>query len=192
MEVEGRYAGLSLRFCEVLDLAQPMRQRRGLPATTLGRLRPADVFEAVLHPSTPIDWTAKGQAGCNTPALTSPVKASLTDSLQLATVMEFGRLSRKLSQRPMACTYRLLGRSSLNKCCEEYGVSQDETLHRALADARAAARLVSILYADDPVVIRSHRIVAAPGFVPRELNLHAALPPVVHVDERTSRFRDCS
>ncbi|MFM8250321.1 MAG: exonuclease domain-containing protein [Planctomycetota bacterium] len=59
---------------------------------------------------------------------------------------------------PLLCTCNLLGRNNLRACCEEFGVAVDGMPHRALNDARATARLVSSLCAEDRQLLQRFQI----------------------------------
>ncbi|MFO7287845.1 MAG: exonuclease domain-containing protein [Gammaproteobacteria bacterium] len=65
---------------------------------------------------------------------------------------EFERLPAPFPDVPLFCTCRQLGRQNLAACCEELGiVMEDEgSYHSALFDARATARIVARLLAEDP------------------------------------------
>ena len=73
-------------------------------------------------------------------------------------VKEYERIGVKIPEIPLLCTCRLFGRNSLEACCDELGITFDGTPHRALIDARATARLVSHLYAEDSTLLEKHRI----------------------------------
>jgi DNA polymerase III subunit epsilon len=68
-------------------------------------------------------------------------------------VTEYRRIGVTIPEFPLLCTCNLLGRSSLAACCEEFGISIEGELHRALTDARATARLLSVMYKDNPSLI---------------------------------------
>jgi DNA polymerase III subunit epsilon len=84
-------------------------------------------------------------------------------------IKEYGRLGVRLPAIPLLCTCRLFGRPTLRACCEELGISFDGMPHRALSDARATARVVSILCANDPTIVDAYRVreVAWPSLPPR-------------------------
>jgi DNA polymerase-3 subunit epsilon len=73
-------------------------------------------------------------------------------------VQEYERVGVALPQIPLLCTCRLFGRASLQACCDELGIAFDGMPHRALTDARASARLVSFMCADDPSLLDAHRM----------------------------------
>ncbi len=73
-------------------------------------------------------------------------------------VKEYERIGVTIPEIPLLCTCRLFGRNSLEVCCDEQGITFDGTPHRALIDARATARLVSQLYAEDTTLLEKHRI----------------------------------
>jgi len=52
------------------------------------------------------------------------------------------------------CTMQLAGGGSLTECCCDYGIPLDGEAHHALADARATARLLSILLPDQPRIVQ--------------------------------------
>ncbi len=68
---------------------------------------------------------------------------------------EFERLAAPFPELPLLCTCRQLGRQNLAACCEELGiVLDDETcFHSALFDARATAKIVARLLAEDPDLV---------------------------------------
>lgn len=72
-------------------------------------------------------------------------------------VKEYERIGISLPEIPLLCTCRLFGRSSLQGCCHELGISFDGMPHRALSDARAAAKIVSFLCSDEPSLFDEHR-----------------------------------
>ncbi|HEX7080550.1 MAG TPA: exonuclease domain-containing protein [Gammaproteobacteria bacterium] len=65
---------------------------------------------------------------------------------------EFERLPATFPEMPLFCTCRQLGRQNLAACCEELGIVLDDegAFHSALFDARATARIVARLLAEDP------------------------------------------
>jgi len=63
---------------------------------------------------------------------------------------EFSRLERTLPDYFTVCTMQLAGGGKLSTCCRDYGIPADGDGHNALNDARAAARLLVTLLADDP------------------------------------------
>jgi len=68
-------------------------------------------------------------------------------------VGEFGRLPASFPDVPLLCTCHLMGRQSLAACCDELGIDLVESgggFHNALFDAKATARIVSLLLSEDP------------------------------------------
>lgn len=65
-------------------------------------------------------------------------------------ISEFSRIDCLLPEFHSLCTLRLAGGGKLTKCCEDYGIPWEGEAHHALGDARAAARLLMTLLADDP------------------------------------------
>jgi DNA polymerase III subunit epsilon len=63
---------------------------------------------------------------------------------------EFSRLGVPLPDSFLLCTMQLGGGRSLNYCCSEHGIPMDGDAHTALADARAAARLLTTLLSNRP------------------------------------------
>ena len=63
---------------------------------------------------------------------------------------EFSRIDYPLPEFPCLCTLRLAGGGKLTQCCKEYGIHWEGEAHHALGDARATARLLITLLADDP------------------------------------------
>jgi len=84
-------------------------------------------------------------------------------------VKEYERLGIAIPEFPHLCTCQMFGRNSLARCCDELGVVVDGLPHRALSDARAAARLVTLACADDITILDSYRIegVRWPYLAPR-------------------------
>ena len=73
-------------------------------------------------------------------------------------VKEYERLGVAIPEIPLLCTCRLFGRSSLQACCQELGIGFDGMPHRALSDARATARIVSVVCGEDPGLLEYHRV----------------------------------
>ena len=71
---------------------------------------------------------------------------------------EFDRLGVALPRIPYLCTCNLFGRSKLQTCCREMGLSFEGMPHRALSDARVTAQLVSIRLAIEPDLLEAYRI----------------------------------
>jgi len=63
---------------------------------------------------------------------------------------EFSRLGYQFPDCFSVCTMQLAGGGRLMNCCRDYGVSVEGEAHHALADARAAARLLTCLLTDEP------------------------------------------
>src|SRR5690606_15868638 len=65
---------------------------------------------------------------------------------------EFQRLPGPFPEVPLFCTCRHFGRQNLEACCKELGIVVDDDggFHSALFDARATARIVARLLAEDP------------------------------------------
>ncbi len=72
-------------------------------------------------------------------------------------VHEFMLAGVTLPDFPVLCTYRLLG-GSLAACCEEFGIEMDVMEHRAICDARATARILACVCADDPSLLHQYRL----------------------------------
>jgi len=83
---------------------------------------------------------------------------------------EFERIGVALPPLPLLCTCRLFGRTNLQACCAELGISFEGMPHRALSDAQATARIVSFVCADNPSLLDAHRIrnVSWPYVSPRK------------------------
>jgi DNA polymerase III subunit epsilon len=62
---------------------------------------------------------------------------------------EFKRLGYIFPSCPKLCTLHLAGGGTLSLCCKEHNIMMDGALHSALDDARATARLLGKLLADD-------------------------------------------
>lgn len=77
-------------------------------------------------------------------------------------VKEYERIGVAIPEIPLLCTCRLFGRNNLAACCDELGIPFEGLPHRALFDARATARLVSFLCADDPSLLGNHRLADVP------------------------------
>lgn len=67
---------------------------------------------------------------------------------------EFSRLECPLPDCFSICTMQLAGGGKLTECCRDYGIPLEGEAHHALADARAAARLLSGLLADNPRTVQ--------------------------------------
>jgi len=63
---------------------------------------------------------------------------------------EFSRIDCALPECFSICTMQLAGGGRLTECCGDYGVPLEGEAHHALGDARAAARLLATLLADQP------------------------------------------
>jgi len=66
---------------------------------------------------------------------------------------EFSRIDAPAPQCFTICTMQLAGGGRLTECCCDYGIALDGQAHHALADARATARLLSILLPDQPRIV---------------------------------------
>ncbi len=73
-------------------------------------------------------------------------------------IKEFERIGVTIPDIPALCTCQLFGRNSLASCCKELGIEFEGMPHRALSDARATARLVSLLCNDDPSLLERHNL----------------------------------
>ena len=67
---------------------------------------------------------------------------------------EFSRIGFPLPQCFTICTMQLAGGGTLTECCCDYGIPLPGDPHHALADARATARLLSMLLPDQPRLVR--------------------------------------
>ena len=67
---------------------------------------------------------------------------------------EFSRIDSPIPQCFTICTMQLAGGGRLSECCGDYGIPLSGEAHHALADARATARLLSILLPDQPRIIQ--------------------------------------
>jgi DNA polymerase-3 subunit epsilon len=67
---------------------------------------------------------------------------------------EFSRIDSPAPQCFTICTMELAGGGRLTECCCDYGILLDGEAHHALADARATARLLSILLPDQPRIVQ--------------------------------------
>ena len=70
---------------------------------------------------------------------------------------EFSRLGYQLPDCFSICTMQLAGGGNLANCCRDYGLSPESEPHHALADARAAARLLTCLLSDQPRTVEKLR-----------------------------------
>ncbi len=70
---------------------------------------------------------------------------------------EFARLKSDLPDFHTLCTMQLAGGGNLSDCCRHHGVTFEGNTHDALNDARAAARLLISLLADEPAVVQHLR-----------------------------------
>ena len=84
-------------------------------------------------------------------------------------VKEYERIGVRIPETPLLCTCRLCGRRSLTECCNEFGITFDGIPHCALTDARATARLVTLLCTDDIMLLDRYRItgISWPDVVPQ-------------------------
>ncbi|MCH8989596.1 MAG: 3'-5' exoribonuclease [Chloroflexi bacterium] len=73
---------------------------------------------------------------------------------------EFSRLGHDLPDCFSICTMLLAGGGKLTDCCDDYGISPEGEAHHALADARAAARLLACLLSDGPSMVQELRQLA--------------------------------
>lgn len=71
---------------------------------------------------------------------------------------EYERIGAMIPDFSALCTCQQFGRSNLQACCSDLDIEFDGLPHRALSDARATARVVEILCAEDPRLIRQHRL----------------------------------
>lgn len=67
---------------------------------------------------------------------------------------EFSRIGLALPSCFTICTMQLAGGGRLTDCCCDYGIELDGEPHSALTDARAAARLLSMLLPDQPRIFQ--------------------------------------
>lgn len=67
---------------------------------------------------------------------------------------EFSRLECPLPDCFSICTMQLAGGGKLTDCCRDYGIPLEGEAHHAFADARAAARLLTSLLADQPRTVQ--------------------------------------
>lgn len=70
---------------------------------------------------------------------------------------ELSRIGCLLPEYFSICTMELAGGGSLTECCGDYGIPFEGEAHHALADARAAARLLTCLLPDQPRMIQRLR-----------------------------------
>lgn len=73
-------------------------------------------------------------------------------------IKEFERIGVALPRIPLLCTCRQFGRAKLQACCDELGIFFEGVPHRALADARVTAKVLSRLCTDDPSLLDAHRV----------------------------------
>lgn len=73
---------------------------------------------------------------------------------------EFERMGVGFPECPSLCTMQLGHGRKLTECCQERGIAFDGPAHHALADARATARLMAGLLAEQPAL--GARLVTAP------------------------------
>ncbi len=67
---------------------------------------------------------------------------------------EFSRIDSSVPQCFTICTMQLAGGGRLSECCVDYGIPLSGEAHHALGDARATARLLSILLPDQPRMVQ--------------------------------------
>lgn len=71
-------------------------------------------------------------------------------------ISEFERLPARFPDVPLFCTCAQLGRQNLAACCAELGIELDSSagdFHSALFDARATAKIVAHLVAEEPSLV---------------------------------------
>ena len=66
---------------------------------------------------------------------------------------EFSRLGHPFPRCFSLCTLQMAGGGSLTRCCRHFGIQLEGEAHHALADARATARLLARLLADQPGIV---------------------------------------
>jgi DNA polymerase-3 subunit epsilon len=98
---------------------------------------------------------------------------------------EFHRIGQELPDMATLCTMRLAGGGKLGNCCRDHGICVEEG-HHALADARASARLLSSLIADDQEAIEA--LTALPPIQWPTL-LSTGHPPVTREDAGRRRMQ---
>jgi DNA polymerase-3 subunit epsilon len=67
---------------------------------------------------------------------------------------EFSRLGHQFPDCLSLCTMQMAWGGNLTECCRDFGIQLEGEAHHALADARAAARLLMRLLADQPRMVR--------------------------------------
>jgi DNA polymerase III epsilon subunit-like protein len=67
---------------------------------------------------------------------------------------EFSRIDAPIPQCFSICTMQLAGGGKLSDCCGDYGIPLGGEAHHALTDARAIARLLPVLLADQPRMVQ--------------------------------------
>ncbi|MBN1507924.1 MAG: hypothetical protein JW955_13820 [Sedimentisphaerales bacterium] len=67
---------------------------------------------------------------------------------------EFARMGCQFPDCVSICTMQLAGGGSLTDCCRNHGIPSEAQAHDALADARAAGRLLAGLLPDQPTTVR--------------------------------------
>lgn len=70
-------------------------------------------------------------------------------------IKEYERVGITMPDLPILCTCQHLGRNNLAACCRELDVVFEGEPHRAISDARATARLVERLIANDPTILEN-------------------------------------
>ena len=68
---------------------------------------------------------------------------------------EFSRIDCPLPELFSICTMQLAGGGRLTACCGDHGIALEAEAHHALADARATARLLAALLADQPRTVET-------------------------------------
>ncbi|MGH9426858.1 MAG: exonuclease domain-containing protein [Terriglobia bacterium] len=86
---------------------------------------------------------------------------------------EFSRLGCQLPDCLWICTMQLAGGGGLTECCLDHGISTGREAHHAIADARAAAQLLTRLLSDNPRVAKAlHQLVPIRWPVVRAVQKH--------------------
>ncbi len=68
---------------------------------------------------------------------------------------EFARIDCPFPECFSICTMQLAGGGRLIECCSDYGIPLEGEAHQALADARAAARLLACLLPNQPLTVQT-------------------------------------
>jgi DNA polymerase-3 subunit epsilon len=167
--VDVETTGFSPRLDRVVEVAVVVVRLDGRVVREFDTLvRPGrDVGASHAHGLTATDLADAPPFGCVAPAIVEALDGCVAFAGhnirfdQTFLEAEFGRLGHTLPDVETVCTMRLAGGGRLPEVCADYGVPFDGQ-HRALADARATALLLTRLLADAPPAFTARLTTADP------------------------------